>query len=234
MSAPEQALDDELALLESMYPEVVTFDKKASQLDFSHNKSHLSLRIPPDYPLVSFPEVLLATGPRKQDLRDVVQQIIKDLGLGEPCLDAIIERFMELVESEDLQATDSKDNLQGVQVTADSGDKTIIIYLHHLLALSKRKLGLNPSTNAAAITGITKPGYPGVFVFSGPAHAVDAHVRELKDQNWQAFQVRMEDDEKWNFKHGGGIVEVETMAEIVSEVGEARKKDFLMAMKMTG
>lgn len=235
MSASEQAFDDELTLLESMYPEVVTFDKKASQLGFTHDKSHFLLRIPPDYPITSLPDVLSATGPRKQDLRNAVQQIIKDQDPGEPSLDAIIERFMELVDRVKVDtANASKSADDEARPIIDASNKTVIIYLHHLLALSKRKLALNPSTNAAVVSGITKPGYPGVLVFSGPAYAVDAHVRELKDQNWQAFQVRMEDEEMWRFKHGDGIIEVETMAEIVSEVGESRKKDFLTAMKMTG
>ncbi|KAE9968802.1 hypothetical protein BLS_003869 [Venturia inaequalis] len=227
----QQVFDDELALLESMYPDVVTFDKKASQLDFIHIKSQLSLRIPPDYPVASLPEVLSATGLQKQDLRNFVQQIIKEQHPGEPCLDAILESFLGLVDSMKVETTNPSTNAdEEVQTTK----KTVIIYLHHLLALSKRKLALNPSSNATAISGITKPGYPGVLVFSGSAYAVDAHVRELKDQNWQAFQVRIEDDEIWSFKHGDGIVEVETMAEVVAEVGEARKKDFLTAMKITG
>lgn len=234
MSADEQVLDDELALLESMYPEVVFFDKKATQFDFTHGRSHLCLRITPDYPATSLPEVLSATGPRKQDLRNVVQRIIKIQSPGEPCLDALIESFMQLVDSEEINTNDQAVAAEEVQTAANDRAKTIIVYLHHLLALSKRKLARNPSTNAAAISGITKPGYPGVLVFSGPAHAVDAHVRELKDQNWQAFQVRMEEDEIWSLKHGDGIIEVETMAEVVSEIGEARKKDFLMAMKITG
>ncbi|TID25027.1 hypothetical protein E2P81_ATG04133 [Venturia nashicola] len=234
MSTSEQAFDDEFALLEGMYPENITFDNKASQLDFTHENSHLALRIPSDYPLTSLPEVLVATGPRKQDLRNVVEQIIKDQDLGEPSLDTVFERFMERVDKVSFDAINSLASADEEAPIVDDKDKTVIIYLHHLLALSKRKLALNPSIDAAIVSGITKPGYPGVLVFSGPAHAVDAHVRELKDQKWQAFQVRMEDDEAWGFKHGKGVVEVETMAEAVSEVGEARKKDFLMAMKMTG
>ncbi|QDS75481.1 hypothetical protein FKW77_004541 [Venturia effusa] len=235
MATSESALNDELALLESMYPEVITFDPKASQLDFAHDRSHLTLRLPPDYPVRSLPEVLSATGPQKKDLRNVVQQIIKNQALGEPSLDTIIERFTELVDRVEADTTNASTIHDGeAQVTADDNKKTIIIYLHHLLALSKRKLALNPSSNTGAISGITKPGYPGVLVFSGPAYAVDSHVRELKEQNWQAFQVRMDADELWSFQHGYGIIEVETMAEVVSDVREVRRKDFLAAMKMTG
>jgi hypothetical protein len=231
----EEAFKDELALLESMYPEI-KFDMKASQLDFTHHKSSLSLRIPSDYPTASFPETLAATGPRKQDLRDVVQALVRDQEKGDPCLDAIIGAFVELVDDDSTMVGSGADaqDASNLDNTKDNRKKTVIIYLHHLLALTKRKLALNPSTNTPAISGITKPGYPGVLVFSGSVDAVDSHVRELKDQNWQAFQVRMEVEEKWHFKHGDGIVEVETMAEVVSEVGDEKKKDFLTAMKMVG
>jgi hypothetical protein len=231
------AFEDELALLENMYPEAIRFDNKASQLDFTHNKSSFSLRIPADYPVTSLPETLSAAGSRKQDLRDVIQELIRQQEKGEPCLDSIIEEFMALVDNSDATIKGSGEGTESFQATNSTEDnkkRTVIIYLHHLLALSKRKLALNPSTQASAISGITKPGYPGVLVFSGSAEAIDEHVGELKGINWQAFQVRMDVGEGWEFKHGGGIIEVETMAEVVSELGEGRKKDFLSAMKMAG
>lgn len=233
-ASDQEAFDEELALLESMYPEV-NFDTKASQLNLLHDRSRLSLRIPTDYPTSSLPEILLATGPQKQDLRDAVQQLIRNQEKGEPCLDAIIERFMELVDVYETTTPGSEVDIQCSSATSNTGNdrnKTVIVYLHHLLALSKRKLALHPSIHASAISGITKPGYPGVLVFSGSLEAIDAHIQELKFQNWQAFQVRMEVMEVWSFKHGDGILEVETMAEVVSEIGEERKKDFLSAMKM--
>lgn len=86
--------------------------------------------------------------------------------------------------------------------------KTVIIWLHHLLATSKRKLALSPSvvnsnsnsntTTTATISGMTKPGYPGVFIFSGPRDLVDSHVKELKSLNWQAFSKRYDSDEATN------------------------------------
>ncbi|KIW19894.1 hypothetical protein PV08_00469 [Exophiala spinifera] len=101
--------------------------------------------------------------------------------------------------------------------------KTVIIWLHHLLATSKRKLAVSqphvnsnsnsnsttktakakakptsaspPSVSASTISGMTKPGYPGILLFSGPRDLVDAHVKELKDLNWQAFSKRYDSDE---------------------------------------
>ncbi|KAK0895534.1 hypothetical protein LTR91_012770 [Friedmanniomyces endolithicus] len=77
-----------------------------------------------------------------------------------------------------------------------------------------------------------KPGYPGVLLYSGPAEAVHDFVNELKQQNWQAFQIRLEVTEEWLLRHGTGVIEVETMKEVVAEVGEARKDVFLEAMRM--
>jgi hypothetical protein len=85
---------------------------------------------------------------------------------------------------------------------------------------------------AASVSGVTKPGYPGVLVYSGPANAVREHVNELKGQNWAAFQVRMEADEAWEFAHGTGVKEVESMGDLVAEVGEARKEEFMQVMKI--
>jgi len=86
------------------------------------------------------------------------------------------------------------------------------------------------------------------MVFSGPRDLVALHVRELKALNWQAFQVRYDSDDdnhsdeavagqngsqgQWAFAHGAGkIVEVESMAEVVSAiVSEEHRQLFLKAV----
>ncbi|KXJ96304.1 hypothetical protein Micbo1qcDRAFT_199132 [Microdochium bolleyi] len=87
--------------------------------------------------------------------------------------------------------------------------KTVIIWLHHLLNTNKRKLALHPTlqqslphtshtapaTPSRGITGVTKPGYPGVLLYSGPRDLVAAHVASLRAQRWQAFQVRYDSDD---------------------------------------
>ncbi|KAF1913511.1 hypothetical protein BDU57DRAFT_579876 [Ampelomyces quisqualis] len=93
--------------------------------------------------------------------------------------------------------------------------------------LTKRKLALSPTT----LSGITKPGYPGIMIFSGPSLAVTNHVNTLKAENWQAFQVRYEEDKLWEFAHGKGVKEVETMAEVVKGLElESAKEEFLKAV----
>lgn len=79
---------------------------------------------------------------------------------------------------------------------------------------------------------MTKPGYPGVLVYSGLANAVHEHVDALKHLNWQAFQVRYESEEEWTFAHGAGVKEVEAMKDAVAEIGLERKERFMDAMRM--
>ncbi|KAL2429953.1 hypothetical protein ABEF95_013460 [Exophiala dermatitidis] len=110
----------------------------------------------------------------------------------------------------DVPVADTTSDIRDPQPDIRPPTKTVIIWLHHLLALSKRKLAVTPSTTAhthtttgtlssssssSGISGLTKPGYPGIMIFSGPRDLVDAHVAQLKGLNWQAFQVRYDSDE---------------------------------------
>jgi hypothetical protein len=121
------------------------------------------------------------------------------------------------------------------QQAGDKAGKTVIIWLHHLLATSKRKQSITPEGSyASSIAGVTKPGYPGVLLFTGPAQAVNLHVQTLKSLRWQAFQVRYETDKTWELRHGKGIIEVETMGEIVAELADVvgGKDAFMEAMRI--
>ncbi|KAG9776345.1 hypothetical protein KCU88_g4896, partial [Aureobasidium melanogenum] len=110
----------------------------------------------------------------------------------------------------DVPVADTTSDIRDPQPDIRPPTKTVIIWLHHLLALSKRKLAVTPSTtahthtttgtlssssSASGISGLTKPGYPGIMIFSGPRDLVDAHVAQLKGLNWQAFQVRYDSDD---------------------------------------
>lgn len=82
------------------------------------------------------------------------------------------------------------------------------------------------------------------MIFSGGAGLVDAHVRELKDLNWQAFQVRYDSADdgggpaRWRFAHEeddeglesrkARIVEVETMAQLVKGIVGAREREVFL------
>lgn len=206
----------------------------------------LKLRLPDSYPESGVPTLISARDGVKNDLRDQTRRAIGELNLveGEEGLDRIIGAFEALLS--DLLATSTEDPLshkteptgsatmngtkvQQQQQQDPMAPKTVIIWLHHLLATSKRKLAITPTltaststptrtsssatnkstTTTSSLSGITKPGYPGIMIFSGASALVDAHVRELKDLNWQAFQVRYDSSEA----DDGG-----------DEVGESRRR----------
>lgn len=226
-----ERLKAELMLLDAAYPEQTTYDEHARELKFTGEQhSALSLRIPQAYPSAALPEVLSAAGVGKRDLREQLRKAIHGLQSGEEVLDVIVNAFQELVLSQTTNSTTKSATVATHQEQpANQGSLTVIIWLHHLLATSKRKLAVAPNS---AVSGITKPGYPGVMLFTGPAAAVRNHVETLKQENWQAFQIRLEEDEAWHLAHGKGVKEVESMGDVVKEVGPAKKTVFLEAMKI--
>jgi hypothetical protein len=210
-------LDNEIELLIAIYPEQASYSSKNRELKFTQDHATLQLRIPDTYPESGLPDVLGATDSSKHDLRDQTKAVVRALELpeGEEVLDAIISAFQQVVserlETSSIASARSTRSVKSTKHDADpNAKKTVIIWLHHLLNTNKRKLCLSP-----AFSGITKPGYPGVLVYSGPAAAVNAHVNELKAQNWAAFQVRFEEEVEWKFAHGEGVKEVESMADVV-------------------
>ena len=227
----DERLQSEISLLEAMYPEQVTFDSKACELRFNSEQASFTLRVPAGYLDEELPEVISASFDRR-DGRELLKRSITKCPVGEEVLDSIITSFNELSEShqlgEDMHADNSntKENCESL----DSGKATVIVWLHHLLNTNKRKQALSPPSST--VCGITKPGYPGVLVYSGPAAAVHEHVNDLRQLNWQAFSVRLESDEEWTFQHGTGVKEFETMKEIVADTGEDKKEQFMEAMRM--
>jgi hypothetical protein len=236
----ESRLATELELLNAMYPDQIDFNLRSRDFKFSSESALLHLRLPEHYPSNSTPDVISASDSSKIDLRDQTKAAIRELDLvaGEEALDAVIACFQGVIAAADNTRNNSSADTQSRSRHVTSSNtpevpKTVIIWLHHLLALSKRKLALAP---ASTVSGVTKPGYPGIMIFSGPTAAVSEHVDVLKAQNWQAFQVRYEECVRWEFAHGVGVKEVESMAEVVREVegsgegvGRIRKEEFLMA-----
>lgn len=217
-------LDNEIELLTAIYPDQATYSPKSQELKFTQDHATLHLRVPDTYPESGLPDVLGATDASKHDIRTQTKAAIGVLNLpeGEEALDAIISAFQQVVsdrlETSSVASTKSTKSVKGT-VADPNVKKTVIIWLHHLLNTNKRKLCLSPP-----FPGITKPGYPGVLVYSGPVTAVNAHVNELKAQNWAAFQVRFEEEVEWKFTHGEGVREVESMADVVKLL-EIEEKD---------
>ena len=214
-------LDNEIELLTAIYPDQATYSPKSQELKFTQNHATLHLRIPETYPDAGLPDVLGATDSSKHDIRTQTKTAITNLSLpeGEEALDAIISAFQQVLSdrletssiasAKSTKSTKSTKSVKERHINSNA-KKTVIIWLHHLLNTNKRKLCLSPP-----FAGITKPGYPGVLVYSGPVKAVTAHVNELKAQNWAAFQVRFEEEVEWRFTHGEGVKEVESMADVV-------------------
>lgn len=215
-------LDNEIELLTAIYPDQATYSRKSREIKFTQDHASLHLRIPDTYPESGLPDVLEATDSSKHDIRTQTKAAIQALSLpaGEEALDAIISAFQAVISSR-LETSPSPSNPPSQPTISDPNTKkTVIIWLHHLLNTNKRKLCLSPP-----FPGVTKPGYPGILIYSGPAAAVDIHVSELKAQNWAAFQVRYEEEVEWVFAHGQGVREVESMAEVVKLVAEGSEEE---------
>ncbi|KAF2625980.1 hypothetical protein BU25DRAFT_371200 [Macroventuria anomochaeta] len=225
-------LDNEIELLTAIYPDQAIYTPKSRELKFIQEHATLQLRIPDTYPESGLPDVLGATDSSRHDIRTQTKTAIQALNLpeGEEALDAIISAFQQVVldrlETSSIGSAKSTKSVKGTKDVDPNTKKTVIIWLHHLLNTNKRKLCLSPP-----FSGITKPGYPGVLIYSGPAAAVNAHVNELKAQNWSAFQVRFEEEVEWRFAHGEGVREVESMADVESTgQGQKQKEEFLKAV----
>lgn len=230
----EERLRSELELLGAMYPGCTAFDGRSRELKYSPapdgdglTKAVLVLRLPDHYPASGLPDLITAKDARGLDARTQVSTAFLDLGVaeGEEALDAFVLAFQDLISR---SAGDSPPR-DTAATTLDAGEegqrrKTVVIWLHHLLNTNKRKLAMGPSLDAASVSGLTRPGYPGAMVFSGPGDAVDSHVAELRSQRWQAFQVRYDsaeegggggdDDLVWGFEHRAGVREVESLGEM--------------------
>lgn len=225
----------ELELIEAMYPDQTLYDSNARELKFTQGATSLSLRLPQTYPVEGFPDVISANDMSKNDLRIRVKTAVQELGLseGEEALDAIIAAFQQVLETNAAsKARRCQDDTTTIVQDNETKSKTVIIWLHHLLNTNKRKLALSPPPSTPAVSGITKPGYPGTLIYSGPSVAVIEHVNTLKAQNWQAFQVRFEEEESWTFAHGLGVKEVESMSDVAKSVEgvKRQKEEFLKAV----
>lgn len=224
-----ERLENEVALVQAMYPDLLTWNPASQEITYKDKNSAMTLRLDSDYLTTGRPIVISANVGKRDISGEVKKRFLEEFRPGEEVLDATIMIFDELLAHYELESTG-----EGYETTPPNdgpgdGEATIIVWLHHLLNTNKRKMALSP---AESVSGVTKPGYPGVLIYSGPANAVRDHVDELKQQNWAAFQVRMEASEAWKFTHGSGVKEVEGMGEVVSEIAEGQREEFMQIMKI--
>jgi len=222
----------EIELLKAMYPELEWNEQRQELKYTTEGGASILIRVPNDYPGTNLPTLISAVHKDKTDLRTLMKSKIDDLHLplDEEIIDEIVQAFEELLQMH-VDAVHQHDDGETMDV-GRSKYKTVIVWLHHLLNTNKRKLALHPTLDAEKITGLTKPGYPGILLYTGDAVAVEAHVSELKCQRWQAFQVRFEESSvPWSFEHSSGIREVESMSEVVQEISdEKNQQEFLKAV----
>ncbi|KAM0793511.1 hypothetical protein ACM66B_000950 [Microbotryomycetes sp. NB124-2] len=77
------------------------------------------------------------------------------------------------------------------QQKPDLRTKVVLFWSHHLLATGKRR-NIVAWSAELGLWGISKPGYPGVWVVEGLVDDVDEFVYRIKQLNWKALQVRCE------------------------------------------
>lgn len=236
----KERLHIEIELLESMYPNNISFRPQDNDVTFTSpgpttTNATLRINLASTYPTSSLPTIISATDHERRDIKGTIVEKTKDLEVGEEIIDAYIEAFNCALTDISDQTSLHQSGEQVFSTTSTSAVapvaeyKTVIVWLHHLLNTSKRQQVLAPDYS---ISGVSKPGYPGILVFSGAASEVDEHVKELKGLNWQAFQVRHEVDQLWQFVHGVGVIEVEGMGDVVKEIGDERKELFMDVMRM--
>ncbi|KAK7543877.1 hypothetical protein IWX49DRAFT_145374 [Phyllosticta citricarpa] len=196
---------NEIALLESMYPEEFLMIKDAQSLEediefeIKVDASHtLSFIMPASYPESSHPQVFLSFGEdiendERRHFRAILRDIIQKQELGIECVDLIIGDLRLALEdvkvaSDHALKSASKHSNEGPTVHEPEGLR-VVLWMHHLLATSKRRAIVQMSRESC-LAGYSRPGYPGSVYVEGEADNVRSFVDELKTMRWQAIQER--------------------------------------------
>lgn len=186
---------NEVTLLESMYPEelqVIKHPKSQDddfefeiRLDPAHSLSFVLS--PKTYPASSGPQVFLSFGSdvpndtRKQ-LRAHLRDIVDRQEPGIECVDLIIGDFRQTLDDFNASSHDNDVQRAGQQSSPNTSQTQalrVVLWMHHLLATSKRRAIVQLSKELG-LGGFSKPGYPGSVFAEGEATAVRTFVDELK------------------------------------------------------
>ncbi|KAF2467215.1 uncharacterized protein BDR25DRAFT_235102, partial [Lindgomyces ingoldianus] len=148
------------------------FNCRSRDLKFSDTTPLLQLWLPEIYPDAHLTYVRSASESSKKTFAIRVKTGIArlDLAEGEEAMDAIVGYFLRTI---------AKTNITNYNNIA-LASQTVVIRLHHLLALSKRKLALSPRSTTSSVT---KPCYPGAMIFASPVSAVAGYFNALEAEN---------------------------------------------------
>lgn len=224
---------NEISLLQTMYPDEMTITKapassEDAEVEIRLDKSHtLVFTLPSrEYPVSVKPHVLLDFGSHvpnsdRKELRARLKDVVEQQESGVECVDLIIGDFKSQLESFEI--------LKGASGAGQDAEKSsnaeksvkgmrVVLWMHHLLATSKRKAILQLSKELG-LAGFSKPGYPGSVYVEGEAEAVRSFVDELKSMRWQAIQERATDEVLLSSltllgKGAAGVREVEGLGDI--------------------
>jgi Protein of unknown function (DUF1115) len=191
----------------------------------------LCFTLPQEYPTTDKPNVTLefsgdVDNNRRKLLRDQLHTLVESLPIGGECLDEIIIGFQTsyssftssdaLEPSSSLKLPPSTD----AGVISEEPMKVVLVWTHHLLNTAKRKFIISRGSELS-LSGISKPGHPGVILVEGTSDNIDTFVRELKSLRWQAIAVKGEFnyEETQSSRLGNtGIVEVQAVADMTTRL----------------
>lgn len=169
---------------------------------------------------------------RRRVLRDDLKRILDSIEPGTECIDETITAFRASLDLSGMRSTDAKKSLsnEDLQVSDRKKDerKLVLIWTHHLLSTQKRKF-IRDRSDAQALVGYSKTGYPGVIVVEGVVADVDVFIQELKELRWQALSVKSEQsNERIQLDPKIGLQEVESMSEMTKELAKARLEEWFV------
>ena len=101
----DERLENEVALVQAMYPDQVTWNAHSREILFKNTNSAITLRLQDDYLTTGRPVVVSASVGKRDMSGEVKKRLIEEFSPGEEVLDATIMIFDELVAHHELEAS---------------------------------------------------------------------------------------------------------------------------------
>ncbi|KAJ6257268.1 hypothetical protein Dda_8157 [Drechslerella dactyloides] len=121
----------------------------------------------------------------------------------------------------------------------------VLFLFHHIRSRHKREL-IRSLAEQLRITGICKPGLPGLLYVEGEDAALQAYIKRIKRMRWQSVEVRRKETETLDDRPSSldkarklagpfGVIEVDSSKAMSERLRSAGLADFLRkAMKGPG